>query len=54
VLFNYGVDLMGGLVVEDDDLVWKVIQEGGKHEIFMQGSRMVKMSATELCDADRD
>jgi hypothetical protein len=43
-LFEFGIDLLGGLVVEDESRVWAVIQEGGQHQIFRSGSRMVKLS----------
>ena len=43
-LFEFGIDMLGGLVVEDESSVWTVIQEGGQHQIFRGGSRMVKLS----------
>ncbi|MGO9230485.1 MAG: Rossmann-like domain-containing protein [Bryobacteraceae bacterium] len=43
-LFEFGIDMLGGLVVEDEARVWTVIQEGGQHQIFRNGSRMVKFS----------
>jgi uncharacterized protein (DUF4213/DUF364 family) len=43
-LFEFGIDLLGGLVVEDESRVWTVIQEGGQHQIFRGGSRMVKLA----------
>jgi uncharacterized protein (DUF4213/DUF364 family) len=43
-LFEFGIDILGGLVVEDELRVWTVIQEGGQHQIFRAGSRMVKLS----------
>jgi uncharacterized protein (DUF4213/DUF364 family) len=42
-LFEFGIDVLGGLVVEDEARVWAVIQEGGQHQIFRNGSRMVKL-----------
>jgi hypothetical protein len=43
-LFQFGIDMLGGLVVEDEARVWRVIQEGGQHQIFGGGSRMVKLT----------
>jgi len=43
-LLDYGIEILGGLVVEDEALVWNVIQEGGQHRIFHRGSRMVKLA----------
>jgi uncharacterized protein (DUF4213/DUF364 family) len=43
-LFPFGIDMLGGLVVEDQAEVWTVVQEGGQHQIFRSGSRMVKLT----------
>lgn len=43
-LFDFGIDMLGGVVVEDEGRVWTVIQEGGQHQIFGNGSRMVKLA----------
>jgi hypothetical protein len=43
-LFPFGIDMLGGLVVEDEAKVWSVVQEGGQHQIFRSGSRMVKLT----------
>ncbi len=42
-LLEFGIEMLGGLVVEDEARVWNVIQEGGQHGIFSNGSRMVKL-----------
>ncbi len=42
-LFDFGIDMLGGLVVEDEARVWRVIQEGGRHRILHRGSRMVNL-----------
>jgi uncharacterized protein (DUF4213/DUF364 family) len=44
LLFNYGIDQLGGLVVEDQELLWEVVQEGGQRNIFDHGTRMVKVA----------
>lgn len=41
--FDLGVDLIGGLVVEDVPAVWPVLQEGGQHSFFDRGTRMVQL-----------
>jgi uncharacterized protein (DUF4213/DUF364 family) len=43
-LFQFGIDMLAGLVVEDETRVWTVIQEGGRHEIFHRGSRKVNLT----------
>ena len=42
-LFDYGVDMLAGLVVENDASVWPIIQEGG-HLLFSRGTRMITFS----------
>lgn len=46
IMYNYGIDLLGGLVVEDPDEVWRTVQEGGDLAIFRSGSRMVRIPST--------
>jgi hypothetical protein len=48
VLFAHGVDLMGGLIVDNAPSVWRAIAEGGREALFSQGGRMVKVSARPL------
>jgi hypothetical protein len=48
ILLEHGVDILGGLMVEDEDRVWKTVSEGGQHEIFKSGSHMVKVSKMSL------
>ncbi len=43
VLFDYGVDMLAGLVVEDIAPVWQIVQEGGQHAFFDHGTRMVQI-----------
>jgi len=42
-LFDFGIDILAGLVVEDEERIWTVVQEGGQRQIFGPGSRMVKV-----------
>ncbi|MGA3092761.1 MAG: DUF364 domain-containing protein [Terriglobales bacterium] len=44
ILLEHGVELLGGLIVHDQDLAWKTVGEGGRHELFDSGARMVKVS----------
>jgi uncharacterized protein len=44
LLFEYGVDLLGGLTVHEDEQVWRTVAEGGRKALFSAGSRMVKVS----------
>lgn len=46
ILLEHGVELLGGLIVHDPDLTWKTVSEGGRHELFSSGARMVKVSRT--------
>ena len=41
LLFDHGVHVLGGLLVEDDDNVWHTVAEGGQKELFSAGSRVV-------------
>jgi hypothetical protein len=43
LLFNHGVDLLGGLIVDDQSSVWRAVAEGGQKALFNQGGRMVKV-----------
>jgi uncharacterized protein (DUF4213/DUF364 family) len=51
LLFDHGVDLMGGLIVDDQPSVWRAVAEGGQHALFSQGGRMVKVSKAPLACA---
>jgi uncharacterized protein (DUF4213/DUF364 family) len=48
IFFEHGVEMLGGLIVEEPDLVWTTVAEGGRHELFRSGSRMVMVSRTPL------
>jgi hypothetical protein len=48
LMFGHGVDLLGGLIVEDEPSVWRAVAEGGQKALFTQGGRMVKVSKTPL------
>jgi len=44
LMFNHGVALLGGLIVDDQPSVWRAVAEGGQKALFNQGGRMVKVS----------
>ena len=44
LMFDFGIKILGGLVVEDEVSVWRTVTEGGQREIFSAGSRMVTVS----------
>lgn len=41
VLFNHGVDTIASTVLLDQELVWKVVKQGGKMKAFRSGGQMV-------------
>jgi hypothetical protein len=45
LLFAHGVDLLGGLIVEDAASAWRAVAEGGHKALFTQGGRTVKVSS---------
>jgi uncharacterized protein (DUF4213/DUF364 family) len=46
LMFEYGIQVLGGLLVEDENSVCRTVAEGGQKEIFSAGSRMVKVQRT--------
>jgi uncharacterized protein (DUF4213/DUF364 family) len=44
LMFDFGIETLGGLVVEDEQSVWRTVAEGGEKELFFAGSRMVTVS----------
>jgi uncharacterized protein (DUF4213/DUF364 family) len=51
LMFEHGIDLLGGLIVEDEASVWRAVGEGGREALFTQGGRMVKVSRQPmLCE----
>lgn len=43
LLSSHGIDLLGGLVVLEEQRVHEVIQQGGRHDLFASGTKMVKV-----------
>jgi len=51
LLFAHGVDLLGGLIIDDQASAWRVVAEGGHKALFAQGGRMVKVTSQhDACD----
>jgi uncharacterized protein (DUF4213/DUF364 family) len=48
LMFEHGVDLLGGLIVDDQPSVWRAVAEGGQHALFSQGGRMVKVARDSM------
>jgi len=47
LLYEHGIDMLAGLVVQDEPAVLRAIMEGGQQQIFENGSRMVMLSRPE-------
>lgn len=47
LLFHYGIDMLAGTAVVDQQRVWSLMQEGDRHEFFQSGARMVKITAKD-------
>nr|WP_092071220.1 DUF364 domain-containing protein [Dendrosporobacter quercicolus]NSL49430.1 DUF364 domain-containing protein [Dendrosporobacter quercicolus DSM 1736]SDM23362.1 hypothetical protein SAMN04488502_10313 [Dendrosporobacter quercicolus] len=45
LLFDYGIDMLAGTAVIEQEQVWRLIQEGDRKEFFHAGAQMVKFSA---------
>ncbi|RIV20953.1 hypothetical protein D2Q93_11110 [Alicyclobacillaceae bacterium I2511] len=45
ILFQYGVDVLGGMIVTEAASVWQAVGEGGDMELFRKGGLMVQMTA---------
>ena len=43
LLFDHGIHVLGGLLVEDDSNVWHTVAEGGQKELFSAGTRLVSL-----------
>jgi uncharacterized protein len=52
-LAAHGIDMLGGLVVLEEQRVHEVIQQGGRHDIFASGTKMVKAHLAPVASASR-
>lgn len=50
ILYEFGVDMLAGLIVEDDVQVLRAVQQGGQHQLFAAGTRMVTLSGSPHVD----
>ena len=48
VLFNFGIDLLAGILTADEPLLWQTVKEGGAMEILQRGGYFVKIGRDEL------
>jgi uncharacterized protein (DUF4213/DUF364 family) len=44
LLFNHGIEILGGLIVRDEKQIWRGIQEGGRQSVFEHGSLRVTIT----------
>lgn len=44
LLFKYGVDVIAGMAISDDQLIWKTVQQGGNKNIYEKGGQRVCIS----------
>jgi uncharacterized protein len=44
ILYDFGIEMLAGLVVEDETQVLRTVQEGGQHQLFERGARMVTLN----------
>lgn len=47
LLYAHGVDMLAGLVVQNETRVLRTVQEGGQNQLFESGARMVMLSRLE-------
>lgn len=41
VLFKYGVDVIAGMIVADEKILWQAVQEGSNKDIYEQGGQRI-------------
>jgi len=44
LMFDFGIKILGGLIVDDEESVWRTVAEGGRRKLFSAGTRMVTVS----------
>lgn len=47
VLFEYGIDMLAGTAVVEQQTVWRLMQEGDRQEFFDTGAKMVQVAAKD-------
>ena len=48
LMFNYGIKLLGGLVLDDEQSAWRIVAEGGQKQLFSAGSRMLNLESPRV------
>ena len=48
LMFNYRIEMLSGLVLEDEQNAWRVVAEGGQKELFSIESRMLNLQDPRL------
>src|SRR6516225_5993195 len=43
VMSNHGIEMLGGLVLEEEQDAWRIVAEGGQKELFSAGGRMLNL-----------
>lgn len=51
--FEYGVDLLAGTVVMDEERAWQACMEGAHQEVFRSGAWMIDISRERLVSGER-
>lgn len=46
-LFNYGIDMIAGTSVFDQQLVWRLMREGDRQDFFQKGGKMLQVTASD-------
>ncbi len=44
ILYRYGVDVIAGMAISDEELIWKAVQEGGNKNIYENGGQRMCIS----------
>jgi uncharacterized protein (DUF4213/DUF364 family) len=44
ILYKHGVDVIAGMVISDEQLIWKAVQQGGNKNIYENGGQRICIS----------
>jgi uncharacterized protein (DUF4213/DUF364 family) len=47
LLYDFGIAMLAGLVVQDEARILRIIGQGGQHQVFESGARMVTLSRSK-------
>lgn len=48
LMFDYGIEMLGGLLLEDEQKAWRIVAEGGQKQLFSAGSRMLNLKSPRV------